>query len=97
MRPVSIASVQYAPQSPPDDPAALGRYIHDELQKVAAAIALVGIGHLDMTYVAPKKPRDGDIRYADGTQWNPNAMMGGRGLYIYVGATGIWNRVSGLL
>ena len=34
------------------------------------------------------KPRDGDIRYADGTNWNPGS---GAGIYAYVG--GAWTKL----
>ena len=37
------------------------------------------------TNVAPTKPREGIMRYADGTNWNPG---GGRGLYHY--QAGAW-------
>lgn len=33
--------------------------------------------------VAPVKPRKGDIRYADGTNWNPGS---GAGFYGYTGS-----------
>ncbi len=39
----------------------------------------------DVTNVAPAKPREGDLRYADGTNWNPG---GGAGLYRYT--SGAW-------
>lgn len=35
---------------------------------------------LQTTSVEPSKPSNGEIRYADGTSWDPGA---GRGLYIY--------------
>lgn len=31
-------------------------------------------------HVAPKKPRKGQVVYADGTNWNPGS---GEGLYVY--------------
>ncbi|WP_146218923.1 hypothetical protein [Undibacterium pigrum] len=58
-----------------------------ELQKISVAISLSGLGHLDKTSVAPVKPRDGDVRYADGIAWNPGA---GVGVYYYKGATSSW-------
>jgi hypothetical protein len=59
------------------------RFLLDELQKVSAAITALAAGHLDKTHVAPVKPRDGDIRYADGTDYNPGS---GEGIYAYYGA-----------
>ena len=40
-------------------------------------------GQLDVTTVAPAKPRDGMIRLADGVSWNPGS---GRGFYGYSNA-----------
>lgn len=39
----------------------------------------------EVSYVAPDKPREGMLRFADGTSWNPGS---GRGLYQYV--SGAW-------
>ena len=43
---------------------------------------------LEETNTAPAKPRDGDIRYADGSNWNPGA---GTGIYWFDGTT--WNKL----
>lgn len=40
------------------------------------------------THVVPAKPREGMLRWADGTDWNPGA---GAGLYHYLG--GVWNKL----
>ena len=42
-------------------------------------------GQLDTTTVAPAKPREGMIRLADGTLWNPGS---GSGFYGY--RAGAW-------
>lgn len=84
MRPTSIASVQYTPENPPDEPDAFRRWAFSEFQKLSAVVQLLALGHLDETYVAPTKPRNGDIRFADGTRWQPSAL-GGRGIYYYDG------------
>lgn len=86
MRPQNIASVSYAPGDPPADVAQLQRFLSDELQQISAAIQALAAGHLDKQNVAPAKPRDGDLRYADGTNWNPG---GGKGLYMHNGTTWI--------
>jgi hypothetical protein len=44
---------------------------------------------LEQTNVAPDKPRNGDIRYADGTNWNP----GGTGEGIYAYTNGAWAKL----
>ena len=43
----------------------------------------------DVSNVVPSKPRAGDVRYADGSNWNPGS---GQGLYIYL-STGAWSKL----
>jgi hypothetical protein len=86
MRTPNLGTVQYVPRHPPSDPAELQRYLAEELPNIAAAIMALSLGHLDKTTVAPTKPRDGDIRYADGVSWLPNGT-GGVGIYYFDGVT----------
>lgn len=84
---------QYEPAAPPqdlEDVAALGQYLFDELQKLAAAFNEYGAGELPVSNAEPERPRDGMLRYADGTNWNPGA--GGEGIYAYYNST--WNRLG---
>jgi hypothetical protein len=62
-------------------------FMSGELSKISFAIDQVSMGHLDVQNVAPEKPRQGDIRYASGTGWNPSS--GGEGLYFF-NAAGSW-------
>lgn len=71
----------YVPERVPDDPKQVQRYLTDELNKVSNALRLLADGHIDESNVAPDKPREGDIRNADGTNWNP---YNGPGLYAYI-------------
>jgi hypothetical protein len=80
VRTPNLGSVAYAPGDPPDDPAQLQRFLRDELQKMKAAIDALAAGHLDKSTAAPPKPREGDIRFADGVAWNPGS---GKGIYYY--------------
>lgn len=63
----------------------LHAYLRNELTAISAAIQALAVGHLDKEYAAPSKPRDGDLRYADGTTWNPGS---GAGIYYFNGS--IW-------
>ena len=63
----------------------LPRYLGNELRAIQAAIMALSVGHLDKSYTAPAKPRDGDIRYCDGTSWNAGS---GAGVYYFNGS--IW-------
>ena len=80
MRTANLGTVGYSPSNPPQDAAQMRRFLFEELTKVSTAITALAAGHIDVTHVAPPKPRDGDIRYADGTDWNPGS---GVGIYYY--------------
>lgn len=86
MRTPTINSVFYSPAPPPNNSEDWQRYAYDEFIKLQGAIVALAQGHLDMVYSAPSKPREGDIRLADGTSWNPG---GGKGVYCYYGA--VWH------
>ena len=64
-------SVFYAPAHVPNDPNDLPRYLRNEFSAIQTAISQLAAGHIDVTSVAPTKPREGDIRLCDGTAWNP--------------------------
>lgn len=61
-------------------------YLQDELGYISSAIEQQALGFLDVTNVAPTRPRQGMIRYADRTNWNPGS---GEGIYFYNSA-GSW-------
>lgn len=84
MRTTNQNAFYYSPEPPPSDINQFPAYVERELLKVKMAMDLLALGHLDETFVAPTKPRNGDIRYADGTSWNPG---GGRGVYVYKGSS----------
>ena len=87
MRSSNLGSIPYQPAPVPVNSSELSVYLLSELAKIQAAIAAVSLGHLDKTYTSPTKSRDGDIRYADGTQWNPGS---GQGIYYYRDTTWIF-------
>jgi hypothetical protein len=91
MRTPNLGSTSYVPADPPADPAQLQRYLREEMAKISAAIQALAAGHLDKQNVAPAKPRDGDIRYADGVNWNPGA--GGKGIYMF---STVWTLIKAL-
>lgn len=83
MRAYNTNSIAYVPESTPDDDKLLRSHISNEFRKIQMAITSLAAGHLDITHVAPTKPREGDLRFADGTNWNPGS---GQGIYAYYGA-----------
>lgn len=86
---INNSSVFYAPEQVPANKEDLPAYIERELFKIKVAIDLLALGHLDETHIAPVKPRVGDIRLADGTNWNPGS---GQGVYAYYNSA--WNKLG---
>lgn len=74
----SAPIIQRSPFAVPTDPRELGSYLDGELNRLWGSLQALAAGHLTITYVEPDKPRPGDIRYADGTEWNPGS---GEGIY----------------
>ena len=73
--------MEYLPQLPPSDVSMLPSFLMAELQKIQQSMnAQQMVLRLAELNVAPVKPRNGDVVYADGTNWNPG---GGRGVYVY--------------
>lgn len=63
-------------------------YVQDELRAIAAEFAETTALDLRTTHVEPKRPRDGMIVSADGTDWDPGS---GAGIYAYLGGT--WTKL----
>ena len=89
MRTPNLGTAFYAPTQPPDDIKQLARYIYEENIKIAAAVNALAAGHYDKQTVEPPKPRDGDVRYADGVGWLPNGV-GGVGIWYYNSGIPAW-------
>lgn len=88
MRTPNVKDIFYTPGTPPADPALNRAFLERELDKIRLAFELVSQGHLVKTHVAPVKPRAGDLRFADGTDWNPGS---GSGIYYYTGSA--WTKL----
>ena len=80
MRTPNLNSAFYAPGVAPTEPDAFRRFMEDELRKIAGVLNLLAAGHVDKVNAAPIKPREGDVRLADGVSWKPNGT----------GAAGVW-------
>ena len=88
-RPIQGQVLRYVPGQVPDNAADIPRFLRQELEQIRQTISLVQDGQIDVTTVAPTKPRDGMIRRADGTGWNPGA---GAGVYCFYSAA--WNKLG---
>ena len=71
---------RWVPNVPPAE-SLEGAYLFEELKRLSDVLVNIDNLRLEITYVEPDKPRDGDVRYADGTEWNPGS---GVGVYIYI-------------
>lgn len=84
-------SSRYTPLPVPTKPEDIPAYLQEELKRISIATNNLADGHLDKTHVEPSKPRDGDIRYADGTNWNPG---NGENFYWYHGDDASWHKFN---
>jgi hypothetical protein len=82
----------YQPTIPPDAPneeiRALSDWALRELDNVARAMNETTILRLQELNVAPERPRDGMVVYADGTNWNPGSGEG-----VYARINGTWTKL----
>ena len=72
---------RYAAGLVPDEASALAAFLREELNKIQNAINVLADGQLDLTTVAPTKPRDGMIRYGAAGVYGA-----GQGFYGYYAA-----------
>jgi len=80
--PKDVKSVtRWSPNPAPVSSEELPDYLYNELNRLGEIIFNLNTFRLEETNVAPTKPRNGDIRYADGTNWNPGGT--GEGIYAY--------------
>lgn len=80
MKTLTRHSIPYTPSPQPLSANLLKEYLRQELVRIADALASLQDGHMEASAEAPPRPRPGDIRYADGSHWNPGS---GEGLYMF--------------
>ena len=80
---------RWAPNPAPVAPEQLPDYLFNELNRLGDVVFNLDTFRLEQTNVEPSKSRDGDIRYADGVNWNPGST--GEGIYAYFNNT--WNKL----
>ena len=76
-----------------DDLPQVRRYIEAELTRLSQAIDALYNGEQEIVKSAPAKQRVGDMKFANGTGWNPGSGMG---LYSYEGtstASATWTKL----
>ena len=80
---------RWTPNPAPVSNEQLSDYLFHELNRLSDVLFNLDVMRLEETNVAPAKPRNGDIRYADGTNWNPGGT--GEGIYAYI--NGAWTKL----
>jgi hypothetical protein len=80
---------RWSPNPAPVAPEQLPDYLFNELNRLGDVVFNLDTFRLEQTNVEPSKSRDGDIRYADGVNWNPGST--GEGIYAYFNNT--WNKL----
>jgi hypothetical protein len=81
--------MSYAPNSPPQDPANLPQYVYDELLRISAVFELAAARSVEFYHTAPVRPREGMVRGADGSDWDPGS---GKGVYVYYDSA--WHKLG---
>ena len=83
-----VEITDYVPRSAPaQESPALAKWAEGEFTNIARVFQGQHIVKLRKINVAPPKPRDGMVAYADGTNWNPGS---GEGFYGRYGSA--WNK-----
>ena len=82
---------RWTPNPAPLSNEQLSDYLFHELNRLSDVIFNLDVMRLEETNVVPNKPRDGDIRYADGTNWDPESAGLGAGIYAYIGTA--WTKL----
>ena len=77
---------KYVPNPVPANPEDLPRYIFEEFLKLQGALQENATTFIEVKNVAPDRIKQGDIVYADGTNFNPGC---GEGIY-FRNAAGSW-------
>lgn len=79
---VEKSVIRYEPGPLPENVEDLGGYVITELKRLGGILFNQSTFRLEVTHIEPSRPRKGDVRYADGTDWNPGS---GQGIYFYNG------------
>jgi len=74
----------YEPGPLPEEVDDLGLYMVTELKRLGNILYNQATFRLERIHAEPSRPRTGDIRYADGTDWDPGS---GEGIYFYNGTS----------
>ena len=77
---VEKSVTHYEPGPLPENVEDLGGYLVTELKRLGGILFNQATFRLEVTHTEPARPRQGDVRYADGSDWNPGS---GEGIYLF--------------
>ena len=78
----------YEPGPLPEEVEDLGMYLVTELKRLGNTLFNQATFRLERVHAEPERPREGDVRYAAGTDWNPGS---GEVIYFFKkGSHGSW-------
>ena len=78
----------YEPGPLPEEVEDWWMYVVTELKRLGDTLFNQATFRLERIHTEPSRPREGDVRYADGTDWNPGS---GEGIYFFKkGSPGSW-------
>ncbi len=80
---------KYSPNPVPSDPKDLPRYIFEEFLKLQGALEENPTTFIEVKNTTPSRKKQGDIVYADGTNFDPGS---GEGIY-FVNAAGNYTKL----
>lgn len=87
-------ALRYTPAARPDDgdPVNLANWALQELETISSILNGIAAGNVEFLNAPPERPRNGDIRMADGTNWNPGGL--GRGYYGFDEVGSVWRKLG---
>ena len=80
---------RYTPNPVPDDPKDLPQYLLQEFTKLQGALEETPTTFIEVKNTTPGRKKQGDIVYADGTNFDPGS---GEGIY-FVNAAGNYTKL----
>ena len=80
---------RYTPNPVPDNPEDLPKYLLEELTKLQGALQESPTTFIEVKNATPARKKQGDIVYADGSNFNPGS---GEGIY-FVNAAGSYTKL----
>ena len=81
---------RYTPNPVPSNPEDLPKYIFEELLRLQGALEENPTTYIEVKNAAPSRIKQGDIVYADGSNFNPGS---GEGIY-FRNAAGNWVKLG---